>query len=720
MTLETESGAIIKKIDKQCKGIIEKITSCQTSNNLHQIEVWIRQQIKSEPKADNIQILAILIDTIYHFFKEASDIDKTRLIERCLADLINNWSNFSPEKIQEIICQLKVYIKTDDTEAQAALKEFIDKSSGSINFLIVISKKLVSSCQKSLSNFSIINKSELNNTYPAIELATDAGSAPTPLFNASFPETIGNNSTKYKKKNNTRLIMFDKNGEGYVANKKYNFVSKKNESVESYKFVYQNQTQSQLTIDIYEGYLFINFLRKNEINFEKDIKSLFKSFALEEFKYIIFKRIYDFKAQNSKNFFSEYYKTNFFLLPSFLDIQSEYLDNFLLLINFLTLEKLAKKSETIANNINTLFPILDDIVEFYSEWDVNHKFHEFLLLRNNFKTNFNKKTFVHYLEHMICLIETNKLELDKISLNFHFEVSNMKLKKLSENVKTKINELKSSLSIDQFLKKQQEAIQLYFNKNFQINLDNFDLNTNLVAFKLFVIKLYKFMLNFFCINFFINYISNLDFFKSKLDLLNLELDCLSPEKINDEFTSKLNWLTLLKNGINPFFLLYKPYKKNLSEKLFLYMVNIKFLNAIEINFDIGAFPNKKHKLLNDLRLIQICLENAKIGSISDLDCFYEKKNINIQKIGEQIIQLLNDNEAFKEYLKALINLDQNTQVLNEEFSMLCDTTQKNIINSWEAQINKDLSKHIRKGYHFFKLPQQADQIPSSSLIMHKI
>jgi hypothetical protein len=119
-------------------------------------------------------------------------------------------------------------------------------------------------------------------------------------------------------------------------------------------------------------------------------------------------------------------------------------------------------------------------------------------------------------------------------------------------------------------------------------------------------------------------------------------------------------------------------------------------------------------------LIRLSLENAKIGTINDLICFYEKNNINLEKIGEPIIKLLNENKAFKEYLEAMETLIQNTQSLDNEFSVLCKTTQENIVNLGKTQMNDRFSQYVSKGNCLFKLPQTTQAIPNSSLIMCKI
>ncbi len=161
MTLEIEVGAIIKKIKEQSNVIIEKITNRQP------FDIWIKQQlnkelqrINNESLSDNFKFLAIIIDTIYQFFKNKAGEDKTNLIENCLTNLINKWSDLSKKEIEEIGYLLKVYNKTDDQDAQVALKKFIDKHGESIGFFGDLSKKLVSSCGKSLSKLSITFKNE--------------------------------------------------------------------------------------------------------------------------------------------------------------------------------------------------------------------------------------------------------------------------------------------------------------------------------------------------------------------------------------------------------------------------------------------------------------------------------------------------------------------------------------------------------------------------------
>lgn len=232
------------------------------------------------------------------------------------------------------------------------------------------------------------------------------------------------------------------------------------------------------------------------------------------------------------------------------------------------MEKLEKKIHSISDNLDRLMPILDDISQLYSEWKVDPEFSEFYKSKNKFYDKFNNHIVINYLEKVFCLIEENKLEIDKISLEFNCEVSNLSFKSISEDLIEKINILKSDLSINRFWKEQQEAIQYYFDRNFQINLEISQASINFSLFKLALIKIYEFILNLISINFFINNANNLIYFASKFTRPNQELDGISLDEISTEFSLKSNWYELLKSGINPFFLVSKSFKKNLSEKFF--------------------------------------------------------------------------------------------------------------------------------------------------------
>ncbi|HEY2566392.1 MAG TPA: hypothetical protein VGH95_01605 [Candidatus Aquirickettsiella sp.] len=736
MTTETEDSAlIIQKIKKQKGKIIDEIFKRERSENLHLIESWIKQ-IDPESPFINISLVAITIDTIFFHFKNEINKENNSLIESCLFSLINKLSKqANVDEISVIVSNLKAYIKTNDNDDKYELEKFIGKLASSTNrFSLIrdISKQPILFYKKIESNCSNIFKTQLNNIPIAVLTAESSKKCQISFEGVANSGGFTNNSSKNKEQNShekirTRIINFDENGKGYVVNK-IKRETKKNcslcevKSIQKSKLYYPYKNESQFTKDIREAFFFINFLRENKINYnyEKNIKSIFQSYALEEFKAVICKRIYDFKLQNSKIFYDAHNKTNIFLLPNFLDINSEYRDNFLLLINFSILEKLAKKADIIANNINTLMPILDDISDLCFEWNVNPEFSKFYKVKNSFNAKFNNNTFVRYLEYVFFLFEENKLKFDKICPNFYCEVSKLTLKNVSENRKMEINKLKSDLSVNRFLKKQQEAIQCYFDKHLQINLDNFQTNASFSVFKLFLIKICEFILNLFNINFFISNINNLYFFSSKYDLFDLELDCVSLDRIYNEFTLKLNWLEFLKSGINPFFLASISFKKNLSEKLFLYIVNRKFLHAIKYNFSVESFSNNRRKLANDLLLIRLSLENAKIGTINDLICFYEKNNINLEKIGEPIIKLLNENKAFKEYLEAMDTLIQNNQSLNKEFSILCNTTQENIVKLGETQMNDRFSQYVSKGNYLFKLPQTNQSNSRSDYTKSKI
>lgn len=135
MTLKTEAGAIIKKIEEQSNVIVKKITNRQAFDR------WIKRQINTELQrinneslSDNFKFLAIIINTTYQFFKNKSNENKINLIENCLINLINNWSDLTEKEIEEISYYLKIYNKTDDPDAQIVLKKFNDIHGESISF----------------------------------------------------------------------------------------------------------------------------------------------------------------------------------------------------------------------------------------------------------------------------------------------------------------------------------------------------------------------------------------------------------------------------------------------------------------------------------------------------------------------------------------------------------------------------------------------------------
>ena len=206
MTIKNVSYELKKKIEEQCSDIIDKIKDRQElSKNLQQIQVWIEQQVNNKFSSNNDPFIAVIIDSIYQCFK-IQDKEKRSLVEDCLINLIYNWEKLPDHRILALVSYLKAYSKTDDADAQAALKEFIE-SGKATNFLRNISKKLMSTCEDSLSNFSSHFKTKLR-TPSAVELGKEAGlSNQTPFVKDVFP--------KQKKKLKPRIIEFDEEGKGY-------------------------------------------------------------------------------------------------------------------------------------------------------------------------------------------------------------------------------------------------------------------------------------------------------------------------------------------------------------------------------------------------------------------------------------------------------------------------------------------------------------------------
>ncbi len=673
MTIETEepvnNAIIIDKILEKNKKIIDRLEKKDSSENLQQIANWIKQFKSESLLRTDIAILAVIIDTVYFYFKSKFSREKQILIEGYLNFIINNFNHLPNEEILTFISSLKKYIYTADEN---------DKSE--------------------LENFMIKNTSKIKK--------------------------IG-----LRRRVKPQIIEFDAKGKGFVANKKRKIF--RNEIVNQanthininqmyHKIISRYDNETQLTKDIREAVILRSILSKEKIGFqyERSIEIIFQSIALEEFKEAIRKKIYDFKIQDPNITLSVYKESKvFFQLPKFSDIKNKYLDNFLLTINYSNLEKLMKKAQIVSDNIYTLIPMLDDIKNFYCEWGINYDlFKNFYIEIDNFSRTFSKKSIANYLEKMICLIEEKKLKLDENNFDRAYQISDVCIKNLAENsVIEKINKLKLDLSIENFLNLQKKSIKKYLdNYFFQVRLDGYpNKRTNISLFKSFLIKMKELILNFFSISFFINNINNLEFLASKFDVSNL--DRMLFERIHNKFILKVKWWHFLSYRMNPLFLVSVSFKKKLSEQLLLYIVNYKFTQIVRL-FDINEFPienrasggiKKNIECVDTLFLIQSILKDAKIGNTKDLTNFYgSQNNIFFPKSRKQIAELLKRPETFIDLSKMISTLNENIEPLMQEFFKLLDKTLENMKKLEENQEkNNLLLSHVTKGKSLFQLPK---------------
>ncbi|WP_342220043.1 hypothetical protein [Rickettsiella endosymbiont of Miltochrista miniata] len=657
---------VIEKIVKKIKEIFDLIKNQTTSECLQQIEDWLKQ-IKPEALTNDISHFSGMLDIIFFYLHAEFSKEKKAQIEYYLGIVLNNFNQLQPKKIVILITSLNKYIHADDVAELERLN------------------------------------SEL-----------------TPFTNKFSLEL------KLRKKIKPRIIDFDNEGKGFVVEKTRKLVKEicTNETVNQtnpdinlnqmhYKIFSCYENESQLSKDIREAVLLRSFLSKEKIGikYERSIEIIFQSIELEEFKEIIRKRIYEFKTQDPNIILSEYKKPKTFQLPKFLDIQNKYLDNFLLLINFSNLEKLIKEVQIISDNIYTLMPVLDDIKNFYCEWGINYDlFKNFYVEVENFNRTFNQKFISNYVEMMMRLIEEKKLKLDENNLDEFYQISDICLKKLSENsLIEEINSLKLTLSIENFLNNQKKEIKNYFDKQFHARLDVYSNKlTNISLFKSFLIKMKELILNFFSVSFFINNINNLGLLAPKFDISNLNNFFF--ERIHNEFNLKIKWWHFLGYRMNPLFLLSLSFKKNLSEQLFLYIVNYKFTQIIEF-FEFSTAnrmstdTKKNIECVDTLFLIQSILEKAEIGNTKGLTNFYgNKTNISSPKSRKQVIELLEKAETFIALSKMISTLNQNIRSVAQKLSKLFNITLENMKKLEENQ-EKDnlLLSHVTNGKCIFQL-----------------
>ena len=84
MTIETEepvnNAIIIDKILEKNKKIIDRLEKKDSSENLQQIANWIKQFKSESLLRTDIAILAVIIDTVYFYFKSKFSREKKIII----------------------------------------------------------------------------------------------------------------------------------------------------------------------------------------------------------------------------------------------------------------------------------------------------------------------------------------------------------------------------------------------------------------------------------------------------------------------------------------------------------------------------------------------------------------------------------------------------------------------------------------------------------------
>ncbi len=696
MTLEIISGVIIKKIEEQCNGIIKEITNRQASKNLHQIEIWVKQQINSEFLTDNVQLLAIIIDTTHQYFKKESDKDKKNLIENCLANLINKSSNLSKEEIQEIACHLKIYNNIDDVDAQTALKEFIAKSGASTSFLGDLSKKLVSSCEKSLSQISNTIKTEFKSL-SAVELTTEAGLPNQPSFFKDV--SLGkftNNLTKNRKKVKVRIIEFDKNGIGYdffyMKNKKEMLQKELRE--ESQKKLFRKELENLAKIEVNEDSYLIKQERKIKI-FEFDL------FASQEEKSLrqcsIDQKARNYKKGRERKKFSKllvpkilyilkiidiYKKTSDSQLlstefPLFETSEDKFLAAFLKTINYEKFKELIKFSEYIVVSIDKIRETLKKIDDFSEDLGVVSNKADFLDdCYRTIKEKFCRETISNFLENAVILFEQRTLALDNNYCLLErpskkdqavFSEPAFLDKFIADNNSKKIYEILSD-EIKQFLNKRENIISR--NKNFKNKT-----------------SLFKKFLSFFSEEYFFSKKFKKKFIKKIFSNFYKPISIETMKSILDN----LKWRQFFFFHIGVLFLLRKRSRARLSEELFLDLLEEKF-NKIDEKKEANA------KDIDELYAIKKYINSLKSKT---QDHLIDLSSLSILDSRQAIICKLKSHKEIKHLLDNVV-FDLSSSALNciNEFNNLKDAcrreSEKVPENGETFQLNKnDVSKlHI--------------------------
>lgn len=687
MTIEDKSDPVIKKIEKQCEDIINE-KEFEFSKHFDQIRIWIERNKKEF--LCNIKFV-IIIDTIYQYLQNKCADEKKSFIENCLCHIINEWNNLSAEEIQEIGCQLKIYIKTNDTNVPASLKIFISKSENTISFLIDISKKVILTCEKSLSNFPNTFKTKLSTSF-AVELRKEAElSNQSHFFKGASPEQFTNNSAIYKKRIKTRVIAFDEEGIGYDISSSYLHLKKinklndiNNEELERLGKIEINQESYVKKIDrkfkIYEFDLFASKKEKDARlrNIEQKIENDKKHKKRQKISKVLIPKILGIQKK------IEIYKKAFdskslSIEPSLFEkSKDEFLIAFLKTINYEKFKELIIFSEYILNSIDNIRETFKKIDDFSEDLGIASNYIGILdSYYRQIKENFNRERIANFLENTLILFEKKTLVFDSKYCLLN------QAKKKKEIVFSKLDfldEFIANNNAKQILKLLSEDINAFFHENADSTLirnSYLEKSTNILKklFNYFSGKYYFFNENY------------KDQFV-KIFFSNIQEE-LTLEFIRVKMT-KLKWWHFIFMGISPGHVFEKGFKERLSEKLYLKLLEEKFKKIDEKQEPNAANIDKLYDIKNDINSFKNKIQGHSINLNS----------LNVLESRQSIVDRLKKHEEINKLLDNVLILSDQASSCIKEFNELKYVCRREIEKVSENNEIFQLSKNDVSKLHF--------------------
>jgi hypothetical protein len=602
---------IIQKIKEQSKQIIHEISNSQFPENLLEIRAWIKE-IDLESPSINIFLTAITIDAIFFYIKNEFNKEKTSLVEKFLTNLINAWSNLSEHEISELVSYLKTYAKTDDADAQIALKEFIANGE-STNFLGDLPKRLMSSCGKSLSNFSKIIKTQLNSQSKVELVRRENSLNQIPFFKDLSPGQFTSYSVKNKKKIKPRIIEFDEEGIGYDNSSPYLFLKEINrlndinleiELPEKFKkkLLQENLLKKELErlekIEINQG----GYVNK----IERKIKIMeFELFASKEEKEARQRNIEQKIGNNKKS--KERQKINKLLIPKILSIQEkieiykktfdskslniefslfettkdDFLVAFLKTIDYEKFKELINFSEYMLNSIDNIRETFKKIDDFSEDLGIASNYMGILdSYYRQIKENFNRERIANFLENALILFKQRTLLLDN-----NYSLLEMQTKKnaIVFSEPNFLNEFISSYNSRKVYKILYNEMNQFLNINMPKKIKKRKNKMNLIK------KLFYFIFNEYY------FVDKKSKEKLRRKFFSNISDTSSFESIKNIMYT-LKWWEFFLIGISPICIFKKGFRTRLSEEFFLDLLEKKFKKI-----DIEQELNRKIDMLYDLR-----------------------------------------------------------------------------------------------------------------------
>lgn len=339
-------------------------------------------------------------------------------------------------------------------------------------------------------------------------------------------------------------------------------------------------------------------------------------------------------------------------LPSFETMKDDFIADFLKTIDYDKFKELINFSENILFSINEINKTLNKIDVFFQSIGISVEYIRSLDdYHKKIKKNFSKEAIIHFLESSLDLFKQRTLTLDNNYRLLDIEDKKEEIKFLESNF---FNVFISNNSLERIYKLNFSYLNKFFIQTIGIDLfykrisnkKNSVLN---ILFNFFSGKYY-----------FLSKNSKDKFLKKFLlkiqhfpDLKSIEIEVF-----------KLKWWNFISVGISPLLVFKKGFRKLLSEKLFLNLIEEEFKNI------------DKYPCIKSIDVLYSIYERLKDSNIAINNQLISLSSINTPQSRQEIIDSFNKHEEVKTLLNKISILATHATWCVNEFSKLLNVLQR--------------------------------------------